>query len=103
MDAGVYPTHSSSSYNLTDNTNAHTISFLAAETAYSLVSLKPVELIMDSLEQESLLLGRERPFTSAKYCYFRPQHTLLLLRIAKVLVHACRNSTNLSWSAIRLR
>lgn len=90
---GSYPAHQPGSYDLADEVDERTITFLAKETAYSTLSLKPMELTAASLELEGLLLPSEVPFQSQRYSYFRPQFSMQLLRVPKVPLAAVRLST----------
>lgn len=49
--SGTYPSHQPGTYNLDNETDEYTIAFLATETAYSTITLKPIELTAESLEQ----------------------------------------------------
>ena len=51
---------------------------------YSKISLKSVELSVESMEKESIGLGNERPFEGEKFTYFRPSFSMQLFRIEKV-------------------
>lgn len=60
-DVGTYPKHDNIK-DFLDEKNDSTIKFLGKEAVYSKISLKSVELSVESMEKESIGLGNERPF-----------------------------------------